>query len=158
MNVNDIPGAIRYHTDATKIDPYDMELWKNLALLYLAAKDLPAAKDAIGHARAISALDLETAEISGDVALRMGDVNSAQAIYGELLENSPEQGEGYLGMAKIQTAQGNYDMAIQNIQTALEKSGYLQRQGFMLMAMIMEKKGNMAEAQRFMQMAQGGGQ
>lgn len=158
MNANDVPTAIRYLSEATKKDEYDMELWKNLTLLYMATGNLPAAKDAITHARNISTLDLETAELAGDVAIRTGDINTAQAIYGELLETAPNSGEGYLGMARIQAAQGNFDMAIQNLQTALNKSPYLQRQAFMLMAMIMEKKGNMAEAQRFMQMAQGGGQ
>lgn len=156
IRANDITNAIRFTTEATKKDPYDVELWQNLTRLYMATGNFPAAKKAIDNARKITTLDAEVAYLAGEVSLAMGDAGAAQQIYGDLLESSPTTGEGYIGMAKIQAAQGNLDLAIQNIQTGLQYSPYLQRDGLMLMSMIMQKKGNMAEAQRFMQMAQGG--
>jgi tetratricopeptide (TPR) repeat protein len=157
MRAGDVTNSVRYMQEATKKDPYDVELWQNLTRIYMATGNLPAAKEAIGYARAITTLDAEVAYLAGDVALGMGDASAAQQIFGDLLESSPKQGEGYLGMAKIQVAQGSLDLAIQNVQTGLEYSPYLQREGFMILSMVFQKKGDVAQAQKFMEMAKGGG-
>lgn len=155
MTSGDLANAINYTTAATKKDAYDTELWQNLASIHIAMNNYPEAKKAIDEARKISSLDVGTADMAGDLALRMGDINTSQMIYGELLENSPKQGEGYLGMAKIQATKGDYGLAVQNIQTAIDYSPYLEKQGLTLMGMIYQRKGDMAQAQKFFQMAQG---
>lgn len=155
MITNDLANAVNYLTAATKKDAYDVELWQNLTSIHLATNNLAEAKKAIDEARKITTMDVETADLAGDLALRMGDIASSEQIYGAMLENSPSQGEGYLGLAKIQATKGDYDLAVQNVQTAMDLSPYLQGRGYTLMGLIFQRKGDMVQAQKFFQMAKG---
>ncbi len=154
IEARDTANAVKYLNAATVKDPYDTELWNNLALIYMQKGDLSAAKEAVGKSRSVSSLDIQTANIAGEIALKANDVNSAMQIYGELMENYPTQGDGYLGLAKVQAIQGNLDLAMQNVNTAIEYSPQLAQQGYMLMAFIFQQKGDMAQAQKFYQAAQ----
>ena len=154
MDARDTANAVKYLSAATAKDPYDMELWNNLAIMYMQKGNLSAAKEAVGKSRSISSLDVQTANIAGEIAVKANDVNSAMQIYGELMENYPTKGDGYLGLAKVQAIQGNLDLAMQNVNTAIEYSPQLAEQGYMLMAFIFQQKGDMAQAQKFYRAAQ----
>lgn len=155
MLMKDSLNAVYYLNAAIKKDPYDIELWGHLANTYYTMNKMKEAKEAIDKAREISTIDIITADLAGQIALKSGDINSALQLYSEITENYPQQGEGYLGLARAQAAQGNFSLALDNISTALDYSPYLQQQAYRLAGMIYQATGDMEKAQKFLNMAEG---
>jgi tetratricopeptide (TPR) repeat protein len=156
----DSVNAMRYLSAAAKKYPKDMEVWTNLALQYFYAGDGEKALQSISNARSVSTLDVQTEMTAGEIALATGDVNMALQVYGGLIENYPTFGNGYLGLAKAQALQGNFDLAVANVNTSNEmatekQDGQLMQQGYMTLAFIYQRKGDMATAQKYYQAAQG---
>ncbi len=159
MTTGDLGNAVLYLEAASKKYPEDMEVWTNLALVYSNMKNAVAAKNAIDNARKISTLDLQTEMTAGEIFLRSNDANTASQVYGGLIENYPDMGEGYLGLAKAQAMQGNFELAIANVNTSNDmavasQNGQLMKQGYMTLAYIYQAKGDMATAQRYYQESQ----
>ena len=157
MQQNDIPGAINYFTKDVAKYPDDMEAWGYLALLYRSTNDLNAAENAINKAMAISSLDLQTANIAGEIAMQRNDFTKAVKIYGDMLEENPNMGEAYIGLGKAQGGQGNYDVAIDNVNTGISMDQQLTGQGYMALAYIYSRKGDQATAQKYYNAAKSGG-
>jgi len=156
MKENDIPQAINYFTKAVAKYPDDMEVWDYLATLYRSNNDLPAAANAADKAIAISSLDLQSANIAGEIALQQGNFNKALQIFGDLSDEYPNMGEPYLGMGQAQAGQGHFDVAIDNIKKATSMDESLTRQGYMALAYIYDRKGDKASAQHYYNAAKGG--
>jgi len=159
IKANDSVNAIRYLTAATNKYPEDMDLWLNLSLQHLNGGNTQASMEALSKARSISKLDLQTEVTAGQIALTVGDINLALQIYGSMLENYPTFINAYLGLAKAQALQGSFDLAVENVNVAMEKAmdkqdGNLVRQGYMTMAFIYHHKGDAATAQKYYEASQ----
>jgi tetratricopeptide (TPR) repeat protein len=157
MQQNDVPHAIEYFNKAAAKYPEDMEIWNNLALLYRSTNNLPAAQNAINKAMAISSLDIQTANIAGEIAMQQNDFNGAAKIYGNLIEDNPDMAEAYLGLGKAQAGLGNFSMAIENVNTGISLEPNLTPQGYMVLAYIYNRKGDQATAQKYYNAAKSGG-
>jgi tetratricopeptide (TPR) repeat protein len=161
LKSGDTSNALRYLNAATQKYPKDMELWTDLALANINTGNAQGAKEAISKARGISSLDLQTEMTAGEIALTMNDMQWAQQIYSNMIENYPAMGNGFLGLAKVQAVQGNFDLALENVNHSNEMAqatndGRLMQQGYMTMAFIYQRKGDMATAQKYYQAAQQG--
>ena len=148
-----------------------MELWTNLAMVYISSGNFNAAQAAMDKAMSISSLDIQTTSIAGEIALRSNNAAKAAQIYSSMTENYPTMADGYFGLAKAQAMQGSFDLAIGTVNNALEivseeaektnNQGLYyqaQQQSNMTLAIIYQLKGDMATAQRYYQAAQGGRQ
>ena len=106
---------------------------------------------------AISSLDVQSASIAGEIAMMSNDFAKAAKIYGDMIEESPDMGEAYLGLGKALAGQGNFSMAIENVNQGISIDPNLTPQGYMVLAYIYNKKGDVATAQKYYQAAKSGG-
>ena len=157
MQQNDLPKALEYYNKAVAKYPDDLEIWNYMALIYRSMGKMPEAQQAINKAMAISSVDVQTANIAGEIALQAGDFNKACKIYGEMLDENAEMAEAYLGLGKAQAGLGNFAMAIDNVKHAIEMEPQLTPQGYMALAFIYNKKGDQATAQKYYNAAKSGG-
>ncbi len=157
LQQNDATHAIEYFTKTVAKYPEDMEAWGYLALLYRATNNMPAASNAIGKALAVSSLDVQTANIAGEIAIQQNDFNKAVKIYSSMIEENPDMGEAYLGLGQAEGGLGHFQLAIDDVNTAISLNPNLTGQGYMVLAYIYNRKGDQASAQKYYNAAKGGG-
>jgi len=108
MKQNDAQKAVEYFTKAATKYPEDMEVWDYLGEIYLATNNLQLAANAADKAMAISPLDLQSAMLAGEIALKQHDYKKALQIFGELSDEYPTMEEPQKGMQMARAGMGNF--------------------------------------------------
>jgi len=156
LKQNDAVHAIEYFKKVVAKYPEDLEAWDYLAMIYRSTNDLPAAANAVAKAMAISALDVQTESIAGEIAIQQNDFNKALQIYSDLADENPNMADAFLGLGQAQTGLGHFDVAIEEVQKAISMEPGLSQQGYMVLAFIYNRKGDQATAQKYYNAAHGG--
>ena len=156
MKQNDVEHATAYFNKVVAKYPEDMEVWDYLALIYRSTNNLPAAANAVNKAMAISALDVQTENIAGEIAIQQNDFNKALQIYSDMADENPTMAEAYLGLGQAQAGLGHFEVAIEAVNKAVSMEPGLTGQGYMVLSYIYSRKGDQATAQKYYNAARSG--
>ena len=108
MKQNDAAKAVAYFTKVVNKYPEDMEVWDYLGQIFLATNNLQLAANAAGKAMAVSPLDLQSAMLAGEIALKQHDYKKALQIFGELSDEYPTMEEPLKGMQMARAGMGQF--------------------------------------------------
>ncbi len=138
---NDFPTAIEYYRKAGQKYPEDMEVWTDMAESYARMNQLDSAMQAVNKALAVSSLDLQTVFMAGQMAMQKNDYKKAEQLFTNITSENPDIGQAYLQLAVAQASQGNFNGAIETVNTAIEVDPSVERQAQDLLQKIRSAKG-----------------
>jgi tetratricopeptide (TPR) repeat protein len=113
LEVADASRAIRAYDTALSLNPYDAEIWSDLATAYESEGNLSGARDAFLHAKGAYPLSAEVAWRYGNFLLRQGELDAAFVEIRHAVEADPKRGAEAL--SRSLRAEPNIDLLLDRI-------------------------------------------
>ncbi|MCF8068438.1 MAG: tetratricopeptide repeat protein [Desulfobacterales bacterium] len=109
----DLPRAVHYLLKAIDIDPYELYLQKELAILYLNQRDTSSALAVVEKMLELEPDNVETLVIYGKIKQTLKDDDAAKKAYEKALLLDPAQRDVYIFLGNIYLDAGEYEKAEQ---------------------------------------------
>ena len=140
-----------WHLEIAKY-PHEEGVYDNLANLYLQTNRPDAAKPLIDKVLAAAPTFVDALLLEGQYYMTKQDWNRAETTYGRIIELNDRMSNAYyyIGLAKAQ--KGDLDGALEVLNKCIDGAPNF-TQAYQLAASILDRKGDHAAAQRYMQAA-----
>ena len=103
----------------------------NQGLVEYYLKDYNAAKEKLVQAVRVNENDGRAVFLLGKIYLSSGDLADARAVYRNYISNDQTAARAYNGLALCDLEEKNYESALQNVQSGLEKAEEEDKQGLL---------------------------
>jgi tetratricopeptide (TPR) repeat protein len=149
----DYLGAIDAFRQAVEINPNDVNALTGLADAYFTIDEYDQAQNQIERALRLTRQDSAVQVLAARIAIGRGDLERADALFGQVLEREPNNVDAAIGRAELALAQGRSSAA----RAALEQSLRVRpeyRRALLSLALVYEYQGDIDAARRYMSLAE----
>jgi putative PEP-CTERM system TPR-repeat lipoprotein len=111
--------VIELLTKATKANPRDVGAWKTLIGRHLVSGDTPGALSTAQTAVAAVPDNVDLMDALARAQVLAGDTRQASGVYANIIRIAPQSPTGYLGLAALQSRNGELDAAASTLKRLL---------------------------------------
>lgn len=144
--------AIEAYGEALRINGNDLTSTIGMSEAYYGLEEYDEAHRYAERARVLAGPSPRVLTLSGRIAIGLGDLESAAALFHETQTIEPNNVDARLGLAELAIAEGRSLDAIQSLEGALRYRPD-DRKALLSLALVHEAAGNVAAAERYLETA-----